>query len=99
MKNLFLVAMVGVFSLVSVLEVEAGRGCRRARRCGGGCQSGCYTNGCQTGGCYANGGACYTGGCQVNGHGGAYVDPHAAGGPVQPGAGNAAPVQPGPAAP
>lgn len=92
MKNLFLAAMVGVFSLVGVLEAEAGRHCRRARRCGGGCYSGCYTGGCYTnGGCYANGG------CQVNGHGGGYVDPHA--GVAQPANDNPAPVQPGPAAP
>lgn len=96
MKNLFLVAMVGVFSFMSVLEAEAGRHCHRARRCGGGCYSSCYTNGC-----YTNGSGCHTnGGCNVHGyHGGAYVDPNLPGGPVQPGTGNEAPAQPVPAAP
>lgn len=101
MKNLFLVAMVGVFSLVSVFEAQAGR-CHRGRRCGGGCNSGgCYTTG-YSGGCYAGGG--YGGACQTGGYSqghmhGAYADPSMAGGAaVQPG--NVVPAAPtAPAAP
>ncbi|WP_425615928.1 hypothetical protein NA78x_005863 [Anatilimnocola sp. NA78] len=61
MKSLFLVGLVGLFSLASVVDVEAG--CHR--RCGGrhhrhrGCASACQTN---YGGCYTGG---YTNGCAV----------------------------------
>lgn len=65
MKSLLMLAMVGAFSLVSVLDAEA---CHR-RRCGGhhrrGCGNGCYVQQ-----------PCYNGGCQVNGAvNGAYAAP------------------------
>jgi uncharacterized membrane protein len=68
MKSLWMLAMVGAFSLVSVMDAEAGRRCggRHHRR---GCGNGCYVQQ-----------PCYNGGCQVNGgyqNGGTYVDPNA----------------------
>jgi hypothetical protein len=76
MKSLFLLGLVGLFSLGSVLEAEAG--CRH--RCGGrhhrrGCQSQCYSGG-YAGGCQVYGGGQMYGG-QVYGNGaGVYADPN-----------------------
>lgn len=75
MKSLLMLAMVGAFSLVSVLDAEA---CHR-RRCGGhhrrGCGNGCYVQ--QP--CYTNGGCQVYGGQMQGGYGGqnGYVDPAA----------------------
>jgi hypothetical protein len=77
MKSLFLLGLVGLFSLGSVLEAEAG--CRH--RCGGrhhrrGCHSQCYTGGYAGGGCQVYGGGQMYGG-QVYGNGaGVYADPN-----------------------
>jgi hypothetical protein len=84
MKNLFLVAMVGVFSLMSVLEVQAGRHHCRRGRCGGGCY---YAQPCNNG--------CGAGGCGVAN--GGYANPGGAGGTtVQPLNGNTIPGEPQP---
>lgn len=54
MKSLFLFGLVGLFSVVSIVEVQAGR-----RHCGGkrsrGCGNTCYVQPCQGGGCQVNG--------------------------------------------
>ena len=84
MKSLFLLGLVGLFSLGSVLEAEAG--CRH--RCGGrhhrrGCGGGyaqCY-NGGYAGGCQVYGGGQMYGNGQVYGNGaGVYADPNVGGG-------------------
>ncbi len=94
MKSLLMLAMVGTFSLVSVLDAEA---CHR-RRCGGHHRRGCGNT------CYAQ--PAYYGGCQVSGyHNGAYqngvqVDPNVgAGAALEGGAAvdaNAPPADPQP---
>ncbi|WP_254507194.1 hypothetical protein [Anatilimnocola floriformis] len=87
MKNLFLLALVGTFTLLTSLDAEAGRRCggRQSRR---GCGNGCATQhyGCQTG-------------CQVNGyHNGAMADPNMAAAEPAPAVDqNAPPPEPAPA--
>ena len=95
MKSLWMLAMVGAFSLVSVMDAEAGRRCggRHHRRgCGNGCyvQQPCYNGGgCQVYGGQMQGG--YGGQVQDNG----YADP--AGGNVAPAVDqNAPPADPEP---
>jgi hypothetical protein len=89
MKSLLMLAMVGAFSLVSVLDAEA---CHR-RRCGGhhrrGCGNGCYVQQpCYSGG-YSNGCQVYGGynGQMQGGYGGQMGN-----GYVDPAAGNVAPA-------
>ena len=92
MKNLFLYGLVGLFSVVSIVEVQAGRRCGGKKSRKGGCNT-CYvqqchtggsSNGCQTQGGYSNGGGYNQG---QGGYGGAGVEAGANVGPAGAGAG------------